>query len=231
MMMMIYLFAKTEYLLHSLEKTAGSTGLLVNANKTEYMHFKREGTITTLSGEPLKLAVDKFTYFGSSVSSTENDVNICIAKVWTTIDRLSIIQKSDLSDKTKRDFFQAVTVLILLYGCTTWTLTKRTQKKLDGSYTGMLQAILNKFWWQHPKKPHLYGHLLPISKTIQVRRKRHAGHCWRSKDELISDVLPSILTHGRVSVSRPTRSYLQQLSVDMGCSLENLLGAMDERDR
>ena len=29
----------------------------------------------------------------------------------------------------------------------------------------------------------------PVSKTIQVRQTRHAGHCWKSKDELICDVL------------------------------------------
>ena len=37
----------------------------------------------------------------------------------------------------KRSFFQAVVVSILLYGCTTWTLTKRLEKKLDGNYTRM----------------------------------------------------------------------------------------------
>ena len=89
----------------------------------------------------------------------------------------------------KRSFFQAAVVLILLYGCTTWTLTKRLKKKLDSNYTRMLRAILNKSWRQHPTRHQLYGHLPPITKTIQVRRTRHAGHCWRSKDELISDVL------------------------------------------
>ena len=53
----------------------------------------------------------------------------------------------------------------------------------------MLRAILNKSWWQHPTRHQLYGHLAPITKTIQVRRTRHAGYCWRSKDELISDVI------------------------------------------
>ena len=71
----------------------------------------------------------------------------------------------------------------------TWTLTKRPEKKLDGNYTRMLRAILNKSWRQHPTTHQLYGHLPPITKTIQVRRTRHAGHCWRSRDELISDVL------------------------------------------
>ena len=86
----------------------------------------------------------------------------------------------------KRSFFQAAVTSILLYGCTAWTLTKRLEKKLDGNYTRMLRAVLNKSWRQHPTRHQLYGHLPPITKTIQVRRTRHAGHCWRSKDELIS---------------------------------------------
>ena len=86
----------------------------------------------------------------------------------------------------KRSFFQAVVASILLYGSTTWTLTKRLEKKLDGNYTRMLRAILNKSWWQHPTRHQLYSHLPPITKTIQVRWTRHAGHCWRSRDELIS---------------------------------------------
>ena len=97
----------------------------------------------------------------------------------------------------KRSFFQAAVTSILLYGCSTWTLTKRLEKKLDGNYTRMLCAILNKSWRQHPTRHQLYGHLPPITKTIQVRRTRHAGHCWRSRDELIRDVLLWIPTHGR----------------------------------
>ena len=52
-----------------------------------------------------------------------------------------------------------------------------------------LRAILNKSWQQHPTRHQLYGHPPPITKTIQVWRTRHAGHCWRSRDELIRDVL------------------------------------------
>ena len=88
---------------------------------------------------------------------------------------LSIIWKSDLTDKMKRSFFQAAVVSILLYGCTTWTLTKRLERRLDGNYTRMLRAVLNKSWRQHPTRLQLYGHLPPITKTIQVRRTRHAG--------------------------------------------------------
>ena len=155
------------------------------------MHIKRNiCAIITLETSPhsLKL-VDKFTYLGSSVTSPEKDNDTRLTKAWTAIDRLMIIWKSDLTDKMKRSFFQAAVVLILLFGCTTWTLTKRMEK-LEGNYTRMLGAILNKSWRQHPTRPKQYGHLPPITKTIQVRRTRHAGRCWRSRDELISDVLP-----------------------------------------
>ena len=103
-------------------------------------------------------------------------------------DMTGLYSVSNLTDKMKRSFFQGAVVSILLYGCTTWTLSKRLEK-LDGNYTRMLRAILNKSWRQHPTKHQLYGQLPPITKTIQVRRTRRAGHCWRSRDELISDVL------------------------------------------
>ena len=186
--------------------------------------------IWTLEGTPLKL-VDKFTYQGSSVSSTEKDIDTRLTKALTAIDKLSIVWKSDLTDKMKRSFFQAEAVSILLYGCTTWTLTKRLEKKLDSNYTRMLRVIVNKSWWQDPTKHQLYGHLPPITKTIQVRGTRHSGYCWRSRDELISVVLLWTPTYGRAKAGRPAWTYIQQLCEDTGCSSEDLPEAMNDREK
>ena len=194
------------------------------------MCYNQTGDITTRDGTPLKL-VDKFTYLGSSFSSTEKDIDTRLSKAWTAIDRLSIIWKSHLTDKMKCSYFQASVVSILLYGCTTWTLTKRLKKKLDGSYTRMLRAILNKSRRQHPTRHQLYGHRPPITKTIQVRRTRHAGNCWRSRDELISDVLLWIPTYDRAKAGRPARTYIQQLCEDTECSPEDLPEAMNDREK
>ena len=131
----------------------------------------------------------------------------------------------------KRSFFQAAVVSILLYGCTIWTLTKRLEKKLYGNYTRMLRAILNKSWRQHPTRHQLYGHLPPITKTIQVRRTRHARHCWRSKNELVSDVLLLTPTYGQEKSGRPARTYIQQLCEDTGCNPEDLPEAMNDREK
>ena len=156
---------QAETLLHSLEQATTGIGLHVNAHKTEHMYFNQTGDISTLDGCSLKL-VDEFTCLGSSVSSTEKDIDTWQTKAWTAIDKLSILWKSDLADKMKCSFFQAAVVSILLYECTTWTLTKWLEKKLDGNYTRILRAILNKSWRQHPTKHQLYGHLPPITKTI-----------------------------------------------------------------
>ena len=136
-----------------------------------------------------------------------------------------------LSTKCLKTIFQASVASILLYGCTTWTLTKWLEKKLDGNYTRMLRPILNKSRWQHPTRHQLYGHLPPIMKTIQVRRTRHAGHCWRSGDELIRDVLLWTPTHGRSKAGRPARTYIQQLCEDTGCSPEDLPKEMNDRKK
>ena len=120
----------------------------------------------------------------SSVSSTEKDIDTRLTKAWTAIDKLSIIWKSDLTDKMKCSFFQATVVSILPYGCTTWyankTAGEEARRQLHKNAASNIEQVLAAT---------SYGHLPSITKTIQVRRTRHAGHCWRSRDELISDVL------------------------------------------
>ena len=91
------------------------------------------------------------------------------------------------------------------------------EKKLDSNYTRMLRAILNKSWRLRPTKQQLYGHLPPITKTIKVRRTRHAEHCWRSRDELIRAVLLCTPSHGR---AKAWRTYIEQLCADTGCTLK-----------
>ena len=70
----------------------------------------------------------------------------------------------------------------------------------------------------------------PITKTIQVRRTRHAGHCWRSRDELISDVLLWTPSYGQAKAGRTARTYIQQLCEDTGCSPEDLPDVMNNRE-
>ena len=136
----------------------------------------QRGNISTLSGSSLKV-VDKFTYLGSSVSSSKTDINTWLTKAWTAIDSLSVKWKSDLTDKMKRSFLQAVVVSILQLGIpyvdANWTYREKAWRQFHRN----MWPIWNKAWSQHPTMPQLYGHLPPTTKSIQVRRTRHAGHC------------------------------------------------------
>ena len=216
---------QAETQLHSVERAAAVIGLHVKARKTEYMCFNQRIGISTLNGTTMEL-VDKFTYLGSRVSSTETELNKRLAKTRTAIDWLSVTWKLELTDKMKRSFFQAAIVSTLLYGYTTLMLTKRMKKKLDGNYTRMLRAILNKSWRQHPTKQQLP----PITKTIKIRRTRPAGHCWRSRDEHISDVLLWTPSHGRAKAGRPAWTFIQQLCADTRCRPKDLPKAIGDRE-
>ena len=111
-------------------------------------------------------------------------------------------------------------------------LTEQLEKNLDGNYTRMLRAILNRSWRQHPTKQQPNGHLPPIMKTIQIRWTKHAGgHCWRSRDKLISDVLLWTPSHGQAKAGRPARTYILQLWEDTGYSPEDRPEAMYNREK
>ena len=107
------------------------------------MCYNQIGDISTLDGTPLKL-VDKFTYLGSSISSTKKDIDTRLMKAWTAINRLSIIWKSDLTDKMKRSFFQAAVVLIQLYGCTTEEARRQLHKNAASNIEQVLAATPHK---------------------------------------------------------------------------------------
>ena len=113
--------------------------------------------------------------------------------------------KDECRDSIKREFFRSTVGTFLLYGSSTWTLTRKQEKTLDGTYTRMLRAVLNVSWKSHPTKAPLYGPLPPVSHTIRERRTTFAGHCWRSKDELVSDLLLWQPRHGKANRGRPRK--------------------------
>ena len=177
--------------------------------------------------------LEDFTYLGSNIASTEKDVNIRIAKAWGALDGLKILWKSNLPGNLKREFFNATVGTILLYGSTALTLTSSLEAKLDGTYTRMLRTVLDISWEQHPTRKRLYGKLPTISSTIREQITQYAGHCWRSKNELVRSLLLWTPKHGHTRVGRPCRTYIEQLLQDTGWKMEELESvkeAMEDRD-
>ena len=189
------------------------------------IEMNNKWNVNFLQNSPLGIQCTYSSEFSTVQSNSEIQVSSAFIsyKSWET----SLLTHAH---KMKHSFFQAAVVSILLYGCTTWMLTKRLEKKLDSNYTRMLRAILNNSWRQNPTKQQLYGHLPPITKTIKVRRTRYTGHCRRSRDELISDVLLWTPSYDRIKAGQPARTYIQQLCEDSGCNPEGLPEAMNDRE-
>ena len=162
--------------------------------------------------------MDKFNYLRSSVSFTENGINTWLAKIWSGY-------KSVLSDETKRIFFQAVVLSILQYGCITWTLVKRIEKKLDGNCTRMQQWYWTKPVCNIPQNKSCTVTDHPSLKPFKSNEQDMQGTAGE-----LSDVHLWTLSHEQAGAGRPSRNYLQQLCSDTGCSLEDQPNAMDDRD-
>ena len=146
-----------------------------------------------------------------------------------TLDDLTKIWKSSLPQNHKQKLFRATVETILLYGSTIWTLTKAPEASQDGTYTRMLRAVLNISWKKHPIKSQQYGHLRLISGRLKERRFCSAGHCCRSKNELVSSLILWTPNHGS-SVGRPSRTFINQLEEVIGCYHYDLPVVMADRD-
>ena len=151
-------------------------------------------------------------------------LNIRIGKAWAALSKMSTIWKSNLKRKLKISLFRTTVETVLLYGSSTWTLTKAIERKLDGAYTRMLREALNVSWKSHLTNNELYGHLPQVSSTIRERRLQFSVHCWRSKDEILWEPL-----HGKRSRGRPAKTFIDQLTEDTGIRKEHISKAMDDR--
>ena len=140
------------------------------------------------------------------------------------------IWKSKMFDNLKRSFFRATVESVLIYGHITWTLKSTLEKKVDGAYSQMIRTVLNKTWKQYLTNTILYGKIQTITNSTPEQLLICAGHFWRSKNELTSDVLLWQPLHGKISRGLPTKTYIDQLMEDIGCTLDELPTAMNERN-
>ena len=117
---------------------------------------------------------------------------MCIAKAWTAIHRLSIIWEFDLFDKIN----QVAVMSVLLYRCTTWTLTKRIEKKLDGNDI-RTEAYFLTFWflrWVF-KNYQGWSYVFLNDQRLNYRREVQSGSyryfCWSREDDGSHCEMPS----------------------------------------
>ena len=109
-------------------------------------------------GELLK-QVEDFKYLGSWIADSKRDMEVRIRLAWKVLSKLDRIWKSKLKTELKIQFFRTTIESVLLYGAESWTLTNSMCRRLDGTCTIMLRAVVGFTWRDRKTNNELYGQL------------------------------------------------------------------------
>ena len=221
------LITQAQELLRRLEDSAESVGLYMNAKKTKAVVYNQDTsqTLTSKAGAPIEIVPD-FVYLGAWVDSSVRDIKIRRAKAWSACHKMKTIWNSTMSKAMKVRLFIATVESVYLYGSETWTLTLKTEKELNGSYTRMLRMALGVSWKDRIPNNILYGDLPKLTDKIRERRLKLAGHCYRHP-ELVAHKL-TLWTPQQGSRSRGgrTHTYVDTLLRDTGTENVNELSSL-----
>ena len=181
--------------------------------------------IESLSKKELK-EVDDYKYLGSFISSSTKDFNTRKGMAWSACNDMHRIWSSQLSEDLKLKIFRVTIEPILLYGSETWTLSRKIEQRLDGTYTRLLMRVKNISWRDHCTKQQIYGNLVPPSILLRARRVQFSGHCLRAQKEVISSLVLWSQRHHR----RGKLSYPDVISRDTNIEKTDLEAAMRDRE-
>ena len=217
-------------LLQSLEQASNGVGLYLNETKTKYMNrclLNNNNPVKTLNGTSLK-QVEDHKYLGSYISSSDKDFNTRNGMAWSACNDMHKIWSSRLTIDFKINIFRATVEPIPLYGSETWTLSRKLERRLDGTYTRLLMRAKNLSWKRHPTIAQIYGKLPRVSTLVKSRRVQFSGHCFRADSEIISSLLlwkPTFdHTRGR------KLSFPDVISRDTGIRTQDLGTVMKDRE-
>ena len=172
-----------------------------------------------------------FKYLGSWACSKSVDIKVCKALAWQSLHKMRNIWKNNWANRLKLHLFRATVETILLYGSTSWSLTKREEQQLDGTYTRMLRMVYNINWSEKITNRELYGELEKLSEGIRRRRLSVSGHIYRYKDSPAWQLIKWIPKHGNIKRGRPPTTYINKLLREAGFEdVKDLEKCMQERD-
>ena len=103
------------------------------------------------------------------------------------------------------------------------------RRRLDGTSTRMLRAVLGFTRRDRITNDDLYGKLSKITAVLKARRLRSIGHMWRRKEELVCHLLMWEPKEGTRKRGRPAITYVDQLKNDTGLLIEELKNTMKDR--
>ena len=121
--------------------------------------FNQANTELKSQGGELLKQVEDFKYLGSWIADSKRDMEVRIRLAWKVLNKLDRIWKSKLKTELKIQFFRTTIESVLLYGAESWTLTNSMCRRLDGTCTIMLRAVVGFTWRDRKTNNEVYGQL------------------------------------------------------------------------
>ena len=193
-------------------KAATRFGLTISIKKTEVLFQPAPGNMyaapaVTIEGKLLN-AVNNFKYLGSIVSndtSMDDEITARIAKATAAYGRLvkRLWTNRGIQLNTKISVYRAAVLTSLLYGCETWTLTKKQVNRLEKFHQTTLRKIARIRWFHKVTNYEVLSrcNLSSLQSMIDKAKLRWTGHVVRMKDHRI----PKALLYGRLATGAPKR--------------------------
>ena len=191
---------------------ASRFGLIISIKKTEALFQPAPGNLyeapaITIEGKRLN-AVNNFKYLGSIVSndtSMDDEITARIAKATAAFGRLvkRLWTNRGIRLNTKIGVYKAAVLSSLLYGCETWTLTKKQVKRLEIFHQTTLRKIARIRWFHKKTNYEVLStcNISSLQSMIDKAKLRWTGHVARMKNNCI----PKALLYGRLATGAPKR--------------------------
>jgi hypothetical protein len=202
-----------------LNAEALQVGLVINAEKTEYMAFNQppEDQVLVLNGRPLKQVSD-FQYLGSKMSSSANDFKRRKGLAWSAFwDMGKIWRARHVSTKLKINIFKASVLSIFLYGSETWIISADMANKINSFATSCYRIMLGVRRIDKVPNDTIYQVTgeKPLLVAVQQRQLRWVGHALRRDPFEPSNIFAlyePAPSHGRIHAGRPATSFRQYIA-------------------
>ena len=167
-----------------------------------------------LNYETLKLkTVDDFKYLGSVISgdgTLDKEINARICKASQALGRMRVrvLNQHSIRLSTKLKVYKAI--VLLLYGCETWTLYRRHLKQLEQFHMRCLRSILGIHWQDRVTNLEVLDRAdsTSIEAMIIKAQLRWTGHVIRMQDtRMPKQLLYGELSTGERNRGRPRKRY------------------------
>jgi len=136
--------SEVQSMLDDLSLECRKIGLEINVGKTKWMSTAENRSLL-LHGKQVE-QVTSFIYLGQNLTMPRDhncEVGRRIGSAWASFNRVGqLLKNKNVPMKIKRKYFNTCIVPALLYGCTTWALTKKTETRLGVCQRNMERRML-----------------------------------------------------------------------------------------